>query len=120
GTISVAMGWSPCASGEMPASRKNVCAPTHIENAGAAVLKAMRSQVWRRRYETMPVLSATVIVAGAGPNSIAEAMKNVSVTKTVYDTDAAFIVKTPVSSASVANRRQMEGGGKRARGGTAN
>ena len=54
----------------------------------------------------MLVLIATAIVAGAGPKKIAEAIKNVSVTEIFADSDAIFIVKRPVSSASAVNSSQ--------------
>ena len=42
-------------------------------------------------------------VAGAGPNSSAVVMKNVSETVTLAETDPIFIENEPVSSASAAN-----------------
>ena len=106
GPMICATGAGACASGGTLANRKNAWDASHIASAGAAVLKAMRSRLWPRLDDTMLVLIATAIVAGAGPKKIAEAMKNVSVTEMLADSDAIFIVKRPVSSASAVNSSQ--------------
>src|SRR4051812_19900042 len=88
GRISRISGAEACASGSIGTDRKNAGDASHIASAGAAVLNATRSRLCPRLNDTMLVLSATAIVAGSGPKNIAEAMKNVSVTEMLADSEA--------------------------------
>ena len=68
-----------------------------------------RMGAWCRRHDTMKVSSATASVAGAGPNSSAAVMKNVSETETLAEIDATFIENDPVRTASATNNSQANG-----------
>src|SRR5687768_16489861 len=71
-------------------------------NAEFDVLKTIWSVECCRRHEDTTVPSAFATVAGAGPNSSAVVMKNVSETVMLAETDPVFIENDPVSSASAA------------------
>src|SRR5437016_1400355 len=75
------------------------------------MLNAIRCHLCPRRHETTKLSSATVIVAGAGPNNMADVIKNVSVTEIVADTDAIFMVNVPASRAIAAKRSHAKGCG---------
>src|SRR6266849_2121472 len=94
--------------------RKKVCAPAHIDTAGAAALKTMRLHECLRRHDITQLSTATAMVAGAGPNSRANAMKNVSEIEMVATTDAILIVKEPATIARTAKRTHSTGRGVRA------
>src|SRR5437016_4273083 len=94
---------SLCAIGGIRATRKNACAPAHIETPVAAMLSAMRLQAWPRRHDISRLSTATAIAAGAGPNSSASVMKNVSEIEIVATTEATLTLKEPVAIASAAN-----------------
>src|SRR5439155_6334686 len=111
GPVTCPIGACTSARGGILARRKNARAAIPIDSAGAAVLNATRSHRKWRRYETKAVLIATMIIAGAGPKKIAEAMKNVSVTEKLAPTDAILIVNCPARSASATSSSQTKGGG---------
>src|SRR5213593_124876 len=94
---------SAWATGDTRAIRKNVCAPAHIETAGAAMFNAIRRQAWPSRHDMIKLSTATAIAAGAGPNSSASVMKNVSEIEIVATTDAILTLNDPVAIASAAN-----------------
>src|SRR5579862_7877331 len=114
----LAIGTDAAASGVAPVSAEKTFAAAHIDSAGAAVLNAMRSHECCFRYDIIPVLSATVTVAGAGPKSIAEAIRKVSVTEKVAPTDAILSVNVPVTRAIAAKSAQTSGCGMRTSEGT--
>src|SRR5689334_8100084 len=91
------------ATGDARAIRKKVCAPTHMETAGAAMFNAMRREAWPSRHDMIRLSSATAIVAGAGPNSSASVIKNVSEIEIVATTEAILTLNDPVAIASAAN-----------------
>src|SRR5436190_18049419 len=89
-----------CASGRVCASAKKACPAIHSENAGATELKATRSHECRRRHVEMKLSNTSAIVAGAGPNSSADVMKNESATEMLAATDAIFTVNDVVGIAT--------------------
>src|SRR5229473_1267043 len=93
----------PATSGGTRASRKKVCAATHSDRAGAPTLKPMRSGVCFLRHDNTSESSAIAAVAGAGPKSIAAAMKNVSATEMLASTVAIRIVRDPARMPRTAN-----------------
>ena len=97
------MGDTECVSGGTPDSQKNVWLPAHMLNAEFEVLKMTRSTECFRRHEDTTVPNACATVAGAGPNSSAVVMKNVSETVMLALAGPAFIENEPVSSASAAS-----------------
>src|SRR5437762_3015671 len=79
--------------GAIFAITKNDCPATHNDSEHWAVLKATRIHECFRRSDEAKLSIATASVAGAGPNSSVEVMKNVSVTEIVARVAAIFIVK---------------------------
>ena len=99
------------ASGSTRANRKNVRAPPQMDSERAAVLNA----IWRtglpRRSENNSPLQATARVGGAGPNSSAVAIRNVSSIPTVADTDATFSRNQPPTITIAPSVSQASGSG---------
>ena len=92
--------------------RKKVCAPAHIDTAGAAVLNSdALSTAVCGATRSDKLSTATAMVAGAGPNISANAMKNVSAIEMAANTDANLIVKKPATIASTAKRIHSRGCG---------
>src|SRR5215813_11801314 len=97
GPISDAAGRRPWASGPTPVIRKKTCAAVQMESAGAAMLKATRSQRWPLRQESTPVSVASTTAAAPGPKSSAVAIENVSATEMLAETNAMLTAKEPVT-----------------------
>src|SRR5665213_1992663 len=93
----------PAASGWIPARKKNTWAATQSESAGAATLKPTRTGDILLRSESTRESMAMAAVAGAGPKSIAAAMKNVSATEMLASTEATLIVSEPARMPRTAN-----------------
>src|SRR5437016_7291082 len=102
-------GVSASQKGTARATPKNTWAAIHIGSAEATVLKILRSHVLRHRHDRTSASAATAMVAAAGPNSSAIAMKKVSATETRADTEAILIVNEPASKARPANRSHGHG-----------
>ena len=111
GGISAETGAADNASGGRPATRKNTFAEHQSESGGPAALKASLVQPSFRRHEMMTQSIASASVAGAGPNSSAEATTNVSETVMVAATDTNATLNEPVISASSANSAHSSGCG---------
>src|SRR5580765_2937565 len=94
--MSDAAGTFPCARGPTPVMPKNACPAIQIDSAGAAMLNAMRSQLWPFRQESTPVSVARTTAAAPGPQSSAVAMENVSATEMLAETDAMLSANDPV------------------------
>jgi len=97
------------ASGGTPASQKKTCAPANIPSAGATALKSTRGTASRRRQDMIALSSATSTVAGAGPNSRADAMKKVSETEMLAETGWMFNLNEPVTNASAPSSSHPSG-----------
>ena len=72
---------------------KKVRAAIHIVTASAAPLNAICLAGLRRRSEKTTAPAAMTIAAGAGPNSNAVVMKNVSSIPMLAETDAMLVLK---------------------------
>src|ERR1700682_388179 len=109
GRISGPIGVWLSARGATRASRKNVCEPAQIDNAGANVLNARRRGGSCRLHDRRNVLAAMVTAAGPGPKSSAEVMKNVSATDMLAEIEDMLILNDPVRIASAASSSQAVG-----------
>src|SRR6266705_437170 len=111
GTINAPIDGIASDTGRMPAIRKKARPAIQIDSDVSAVLNAVFFQEYLRRHETRKLSTATVTVAGAGPKSRTDAMKNVSVTDTIVGIDANCIVKQPAPTANPAKRSHSSGRG---------
>src|SRR5262245_31293578 len=102
----------------MPLSAKNTCAPHQNDSAGAAALNISRQiriapsgSAALARYDITRLSMAIVTVAGAGPNSRAEVMKNVSEIENQTLVPAMRSGNRPVAMASTASISHSRGFG---------
>ena len=84
---------------------------THSDSAGATVLKATRVPRMALAPRQEEAVGGERHRRGPGPNSSADAMKNVSATEMLASTDAMLSVNEPVRIASAANRNHASGCG---------
>ena len=97
----------------MPATRKKVCAATHMQTASAAELNATWRAGMRRISENTHPPSAIASVAGPGPKSNAVVMKNVSSIAMFADSNAKFNRNDPATIASAPSATHRIGYGVR-------
>src|SRR5213083_770734 len=113
GTMSAPADAWPSESGGTCAIRKKTRAAIHNDSAGATALNASRVHPWPRRQDITMLSTASATVAGAGPNSKADVMTNVSDALIVASIEATRIVNDPVASARNANAAHSSGCGAR-------
>src|SRR4030095_12458048 len=94
-----------------PQSSENTNVATPSENEGSAALNKRRRSLSPRRQAGAALSSAIATIAGAGLNSIADAMKNVSEAETSALTPGIFTAHAPATTPSAANTSVFIGGG---------
>src|SRR5262245_6854945 len=109
GKIAAAM-WMEWSIGDPPSS-SNTHVATPSDSAGCAALKSIRRNSYPRRQVRTVLSSARATIAGAGPKSIAEAMKKVSEAEMSALTPGILTAHTPATRPSAAKTSELVGGG---------
>ena len=97
--------------GARPRAKTNAWAPSHTESAGLAALKRMRSALWPRRHDRMNPSAAIATVAGAGPNSMADVSRKVSLIDACTGTPGIRSERRPNAMASTEKSSHSAGRG---------